>query len=77
MAQLYLDEDIPVAVAGFLAAAGHASRTTVAGGTSFACVTCSATWLSALERALLSLRKIDEGGHRVRRRGSKGGEGPG
>ena len=32
MAQLYLDEDIPVAVAGLLAAAGHVAQTTVALG---------------------------------------------
>lgn len=32
MAQLYLDEDIPVAVAGGLTAAGHLTRTTVAVG---------------------------------------------
>ena len=32
MAQLYLDEDIAVAVAGLLAAAGHAAQTTVALG---------------------------------------------
>lgn len=32
MAQLYLDEDVPVAVAALLAAAGHPARTTVAAG---------------------------------------------
>ena len=32
MAQLYLDEDVPVAVAGLIAAAGHAAQTTVALG---------------------------------------------
>jgi hypothetical protein len=46
-------------------------------GTSFACATCSATWLSALERTLLNSGEIAGGGHRMRRRGDKAGEGPG